>query len=83
MRDLVAWGATAASVDWYAGSDIHIDRAAGITDSTSESFGLALVQRIDRAGTELWLTWRRYRHADDAARYDDGQALFGGARFRF
>jgi hypothetical protein len=82
-RDFVAWGVTAASIDYYAGEDLFLDAATGITSSTSDSWSLALVQNIDRVNTELWLTWRSYNYADDFASYDDGQAIFGGARFRF
>lgn len=81
--DLLPWGYTAASVDAYSGDDFALDTDAGITSSSSQSWGLALVQKIDRANTELWLTWRRYDYADNAASYDDGQAIFGGARFKF
>jgi hypothetical protein len=64
------------------GDDIHLDADAGITSSSSASRGLALVQTIDRANTELWLAYRDYDYADTAARYEAGQAVFGGARFR-
>ena len=47
------------------------------------SWGLSLVQNIDAWNTELWLTWRSYDYSDDFASYDDGQAIFGGARFSF
>jgi hypothetical protein len=71
------FGATAVSVDYYSGSDI----AADLSDSTS--WGVAVVQDIDAANTELWLTWREYDYDDDAADYQSGQAVFGGMRFRF
>lgn len=83
IRDLIDWGSTAASVDWYSGTDFGVDAAAGIDGSSSDSWGLALVQTIDRANTELWLTYRSYDYADSSASYDDGQVIFGGARFRF
>jgi hypothetical protein len=54
-----------------------------ITSSTSDTWSVALVQNIDRANTELWLTYRSYDYSDNAASYDNGQALFGGARFQF
>jgi hypothetical protein len=82
-RDLVAWGATAVSLDGYDGTDIFADPGSGITGSTSASWGVAVVQAIDRINPELWLTGRGYRTADDDARYDDGRAVFAGARFRF
>ena len=83
LRDFVAWGATAASVDYYQGADFALDEDAGIDSTDSTSWGLALVQTIDRANTELWLTYRSYDYADNASSFDDGSALFGGARFRF
>lgn len=82
-RDLVTWGATAVSIDRYAGDDIFIDEESGITRSTSNSWGVAAVQAIDRINTQIWITWRGYDYADDAASYDDGRAVFAGARFRF
>ena len=83
LRDFVAWGATAASVDYYQGADFALDEDAGIDSTDSTSWGLALVQTIDRANTELWLTYRSYDYADNASSFDDGSALFGGARFKF
>jgi Gram-negative porin len=76
-RGYFDFGATAVSVDYYSGSDIAADR------SDSTSWGLAVVQDIDAANTELWLTWREYDYDDDARDYQSGQAIFGGMRFRF
>ena len=81
LRDFVDWGATAMSVDYYSGEDMNLSET--VTSSDSTSWGLALVQNIDRANTELWLTYRSYEYDDDFASYDDGQAIFGGARFSF
>jgi hypothetical protein len=103
LRDFVAWGATAASLDYYAGDDIFLTGdvflfdpnndpvladdgtpiSGDITSSTSDTWSVALVQNIDRANTELWLTYRSYDYSDNFASYEDGQAMFGGARFRF
>ncbi len=80
---LISWGATAASIDYYSGDDFYLDADAGITSSTSTSWGIGLVQTIERANTQLWLTWRKYDYSDNTASYDNGQALFGGARFTF
>jgi hypothetical protein len=44
---------------------------------------VALVQNIDRANTQLWVTWRTYEYDDNVAAYEDSTAIFGGARFRF
>jgi hypothetical protein len=83
LRDFVDWGATAAAVDYYSGDDIFLDTDADITSSSSDSVGVSLVQNIDQANTELWLTWRTYDYSDNVASYEDGQAIFGGARFKF
>lgn len=83
LREFVDWGDTAASIDYYSGDDIFVDDATGATSSTSDSWGVALVQNIDRANTQLWLTYRSYDFSDDAESYDDGSAIFGGARFSF
>lgn len=83
LRSFTEIGATAMSVDYYSGKDFNLDEDAGINDSTSDSWGLALVQKIDAANTELWLTYRSYDFADNTDSYQDGQAVFGGARFKF
>ncbi len=83
LRDFIALGDTAVSADYYSGDDFGLDADAGITSTSSDSWGLALVQTIERANAELWLTYRSYDYADNSASYDDGQAIFGGARFRF
>lgn len=81
LRDYIAWGATALSVDYYSGDDFGL--SDDVTSSSSDTWGVALVQNIVRANTQLWLTYRSYDYSDDFASYDDGQAIFGGARFRF
>ena len=70
-------GSTAFSVDYYFGNDIA---AAG---SDSASVGLAAVQNIDKYNLQLWALWRDYDYDDDNADYDNGQAVFGGAIFKF
>lgn len=81
LRSFVDWGDTAMSLDYYSGSDFGV--GGGVTRSSSESWGLALVQDIERANTQLWVTWRAYDYSDDTARYEDAQAIFAGARFEF
>ena len=82
-RDLVCWGSTSVSVDYYAGDDVNIDAGAGITSSSSDSVGLAVVQKIDAANLEVYATWRNYDYSDNSASYSDGDAVFTGVRFRF
>lgn len=76
-HDVFSIGETAISADYYAGSDMTRRGA------DSESWGLALVQNVDSANTELWLTWRLYEYDDPTAEFEDGQAVFGGLRVRF
>jgi predicted porin len=76
-RGFFSIGDTALSVDYYSGSDMTRNGAE------SESIGLALVQTIDSANTELWLSWRLYDYDDPTADFEDGRAIFGGFRFRF
>ncbi len=103
LREFVAWGDSAAAIDYYSGDDIFLTGdvqlftsggepvldedgnpvIGDITSSESTSWGLSFVQNVDAWNTELWLTYRSYDYADDFASYDDGQAIFGGARFRF
>lgn len=82
-RDFFTWGSTAMAVDYYSGADIFLDEDAGIANSTSESWSLALVQHIEPVNTELWFNYRNYDYDDDFSSYEDGQAIFAGARFKF
>lgn len=77
QRDFFEIGSTAFSIDYYFGNDIA---AAG---SDSSSIGLAAVQNIDDYNLALWALWRDYAYDDDGGDYDDGQAVFGGALFKF
>lgn len=80
-RPYVSWGDTALSIDYYKGDDFYLSGAA--TSSDSKSWGIAMVQNIDRANTELYLTWRDFDYSDNVASYKDAQAVFGGFRFKF
>jgi hypothetical protein len=77
LADLVDWGKTAFSVDYYDGSDIFAD------GSESTSTGLSVVQNVTDWNTEFWLTYRTYQASTPKISYDDSDALFFGARFRF
>ncbi len=83
LRGFIGWGDTGMSVDYYSGSDFNLDAAAGITSTSSDSWGLALTQNIDRANTQLWLTYRSYSYDDNVFAYQDSSAIFGGAIFKF
>ncbi len=77
LSDVFAFGTTAASIDYYSGRDFRV------RGSESTSYGFALVQNIDDARTELWLTLRRYQYEDDTADFRDALAVYGGFRWRF
>ncbi len=103
LREFVAWGDSAVSIDYYSGSDIFQtgdvllfdgdgnavtgddgEQISGdITSSDSTSWGLSVVQDAPAWNTQFWLTFRSYDYSDNFASYEDGQAIFGGARFRF
>ncbi len=76
-REFFAVGSTAFSIDYYFGHGIA---AAG---SDSNSIGLAAVQNIEDYNVQLWALWRDYEYADSDTGYDNGQAVFGGAIFKF
>jgi Gram-negative porin len=75
--DLVSWGKTAVSVDYYGGSDIATE------GSDSETWALSVVQNIPRWNTELWMTWREYDYSETDTEFDSASAFFVGARFKF
>lgn len=77
QREFFSVGKTAFSVDYYSGDDI------ATASSESSSFGLAAVQKFDAYNLDLWLLWRNHSYDDALADYEDGQAFFGGAIFRF
>ena len=77
LRDFTGLGDSAFSIDYYLGNDIVVD------GSDSGSWGLAYVQFIDRANTELWLTLRRYDFDEPDQNFKDGEAVYAGLRFRW
>ena len=75
--DLVSWGKTAFSIDYYSGSDIAAE------GSDSESWAVSVVQNIPRWNTELWMTWREYDYSETDTEFDSASAFFVGGRFKF
>ncbi len=75
--DLVSWGKTAVSLDYYSGTDIAAD------GSDSESWAVSVVQNVPRWNTELWMTWREYDYSETDTDFDSASAFFVGARFKF
>ncbi|MCX7305379.1 MAG: porin [Hyphomicrobiales bacterium] len=77
LRDFVESGPTAFAVDYYYGEDI------AALDSTSQSFGVAVVQNIKDYNTDLYLTYRRYAYDTTKADFEDGDAVLAGVRIKF
>ena len=76
--DLIAAGSTSFSVDYYDGSD---QVTAG---DSSESWGVAAVQKIDRFNLETYVAYRDYSYADTSATtYQDANVILAGARWKF
>ena len=79
---------------WRDRQDRHVDRLlrrhrlqsrhrGGHHESTRSPRGVAFVQNIDKANTQLWLTWRNYQFSTAPSSFDDGNVVSGGARFKF
>ncbi|MBU3031050.1 porin [Paracoccus sp. XHP0099] len=76
-RDFFAIGTTALSLDYYTGDDVVED------GSDSQSYGVAMVQRVDRWNTDWYLGLRNYDYDDDTADYQDGLSTMIGFRVQF
>ncbi len=70
-------GETAFSVDHYRGQDFAAD------GSDSQSFGAAVVQRLDHYGTELFVGARLYDYSQPGDHFENGWGILTGARIRF
>lgn len=75
--DLLPWGWTAFSIDYYYTKD-GPDR-----DQIGKSVGLAAVQRIKAHDLDIYATIRRYDYDDPDADYFDSLAVLTGVRWRF
>ena len=74
--DWVSWGKTGVGVDYYDGSDFESD------GSSTKSWGVAVVQRIDSLNTDAYLKYRTHDF-DDGTSFDKNEAWVLGARWRF
>ncbi|MDA7963388.1 porin [Ruegeria sp.] len=74
--DWIAWGKTGVGVDYFSGSDF--DTAGSSTDA----WGIAVVQRIDSINTDAYLKYRSHDF-DDGTSFDKNEAWVLGARWRF
>jgi hypothetical protein len=65
--------------------DLSTWTTTGMSGSMQQMFdgATAFNGNITNWNTELWATYRDYSYDDTKADYDDGKALFLGARFKF
>ncbi|KUJ80950.1 hypothetical protein AVO45_06740 [Ruegeria marisrubri] len=72
----VSWGKTGVGLDYYDGSDFDSD------GSSTESWGIAVVQRIDSINTDAYLKYRNHDF-DDGSSFEKNEAWVLGARWKF
>ncbi|MFT5342399.1 MAG: hypothetical protein ACI9BH_001613 [Paracoccaceae bacterium] len=75
IRNVIKPGWTAISVDYYTSHD-----PLSIANR-SNSWGVAVVQKIDAYDLELYATYRNYSIDGSVAQFADSDAVFVGARY--
>ena len=82
--------AKAASANWHqlalAGAvvvGLVTGGAVVAKHQANEPVTAPAVQNVDAYNLQLWALWRDHSYDDDAGEYDDGQAVFAGALFKF
>ncbi len=74
--DWVSWGKTGVGIDYYDGSDFVND------GSSTDAWGIAVVQRIDSINTDAYLKYRNHDF-EDGTSFDNNEAWVLGARWKF
>lgn len=77
QRDWVSFGRTHLSVDYYSGEDF------AFAGSDSESFGIAVVQKVDAYNLEVYASYRTYEFSSAGSSNQDIDVTFVGARWKF
>jgi len=77
QANLIPLGKTAFSVDYYKGEEMVINK------DNSDSFGVQVVQNIDKAATELYIGYRNYNYDQPGTNFDEVSAVLAGARIKF
>ncbi|WP_171099772.1 MULTISPECIES: porin [unclassified Ruegeria] len=72
----VSWGKTGIGIDYYDGSDFNS------SGSSTESWGFAVVQKIQSINTDAYLKYRNHDF-DDGTSFDSNDTWVLGARWRF
>lgn len=75
--DLLPWGWTAFSIDYY-----HTEDGPN-RDQIGTSIGLAAVQQVKAHNLDIYATVRSYDYDDPSADYFDSLAVLTGVRWRF
>lgn len=74
--DWVSWGKTGVGIDYFDGSDFENQ------GSSTKSWGIAVVQRIDAINTDAYLKYRNHDF-DDTVDFDKNEAWVLGALWKF
>ncbi|WP_170428929.1 porin [Ruegeria arenilitoris] len=74
--DWVSWGKTGVGIDYFDGSDFENQ------GSSTKSWGIAVVQRIDSINTDAYLKYRNHDF-DDTTDFDKNEAWVLGALWKF
>jgi hypothetical protein len=72
-------GSTSIAVDYYNGKDFN----SGLTDDKFQSYGLGVVQRIERYNVDGYLGFRNYDAKATGESYQKINSYLLGARWRF
>lgn len=75
--DLISAGTTHFSIDLFEGDDFN---TAG---SESSSWGVGVVQKLNKYNTELYAGYREYSYEDGANTYNDASSIVFGTRLKF
>lgn len=76
-KDLTAYGKTAFAIDYAYNEDTKV------VDDESKSYGIFVVQNLDRVGTELYAGVRNHEYDAPGVNVDDLLAVMVGARVKF
>lgn len=76
-EDWVPWGSTALSVDYYRSSDM----VSG--GDNADSYGLAVVQKVDDYNLQLYFGYRNYSYEDNITTYKDADTYVAGVNWTF
>ncbi|WP_424833309.1 porin [Ruegeria sp.] len=74
--DWVSWGKTGIGIDYYDGADFDT------SGSSTEAWGIAVVQKVDAINTDVYLKYRNHDF-DNGTSFDNNEAWVLGARWRF